>query len=84
MASAALHQDRGGARWLILPVLGLALTAFLFLLLGWIIRGPEGEGLGPQRTIDAIDVARVEPPSTPPPDVAKALMQDRRRMTRFP
>ena len=34
-------------RWWVLPPLGLLLTAVLFLLLGWIIRGPEGEGLGP-------------------------------------
>lgn len=78
MASGVLGEEErgGGARWMVLPLLGLVLTALLFLLLGWIVRGPEGEGLGPQRTIDAIDVARVEPPSQPPPDVAKALMQD--------
>lgn len=64
--------DRG-PRWLVLPVIGLLLTALLFLALGWIIRGPEGEGLGPQRTIDAIDIARVEPPSEPPPDPIETL-----------
>lgn len=56
-----------------MPVLGLLLTALLFLALGWIIRGPQGEGLGPQRTIDAIDIARVEPPSEQPPDPIEAL-----------
>lgn len=66
-------QDQGGARWLVLPVFGLLLTALLFLLLGWIIRGTQGEGLEPQRMIDAIDVARVEPPSEPPADPMKTL-----------
>ena len=59
-------QPGAGPRWFVLPLLGLLLTAILFLWLGWIVRGPEGEGLGPQRTIDQIDIARVEPPSTPP------------------
>jgi periplasmic protein TonB len=63
-----------GPRWVVLPLLGLLLTAILFLLLGWIIRGPEGEGLGPDRRIDAIDIARSEPPpATPPPDPMEAL-----------
>lgn len=66
-------QTGAGPRWLVLPPLGLLLTVILFLWLGWIIRGPEGEGLGPQRTIDQIDIARVEPPSTPPPDPMKTL-----------
>ncbi len=65
-------QERG-PRWLVLPVIGLLLTALLFLALGWIIRGPESEGLGPQRTIDAIDIARVEPPSEQPPDPIEML-----------
>lgn len=60
-------------RWFILPLLGLLLTAVLFLWLGWIIRGPEGEGLGPQRTIDQIDIARVEPPPEEPPNPLEAL-----------
>ena len=70
--NAVVRPDRG-ARWLFLTVLGLLLTALLFLLLGWIIRGPEGEGLGPSRTLDAIDITRVEPPSEAPADVMKTL-----------
>lgn len=66
-------QDRGRKRWLVLPVFGLLFTALLFLLLGWIIRGPEGEGLGPQRTLDAVDIVRVEPPSEQPKDVLKSV-----------
>ena len=60
-------------RWLVMPLLGLLLTALLFLILGWIIRGPEGEGLGPQRVLDAIEVVRTEPPSEPPADLMKTL-----------
>lgn len=66
-------QDRSGARWLVLPVFGLLLTALLFLLLSWIIRGPQAEGLGPQRLLDGIDIARVEPPTEPPADRMQAL-----------
>ncbi|TDU30804.1 outer membrane transport energization protein TonB [Panacagrimonas perspica] len=71
--SIATQQEQAGVRWVVLPLLGLLLTALLFLLLGWIIRGPEGEGLGPQRVLDAIDIARVEPPSEQPKDVMKTL-----------
>ncbi|MGQ0618349.1 MAG: TonB family protein [Panacagrimonas sp.] len=59
--------------YILLPLIGLLLTVVLFLLLGWIIRGPEGEGLGPQRTIDAIEVVQADPPSEEPPDPIKAL-----------
>lgn len=71
--NAVAQEQRLGARWFVLPLFGLLITALLFLLLGWIIRGPEGEGLGPQRTIDAIDIASVEPPSEAPKDVMKTL-----------
>lgn len=60
-------------RWLVTPVLGLLLTALLFLLLGWVIRGPELEGTGPLRTLEAIDLVRSPPPATPPPDPAEWL-----------
>jgi TonB family protein len=60
-------------RWLLLPVLGLLLTVVLFLLLGWIIRAPESDGYDAQHTLDAIRLARVEPPSEPPPDPLQSL-----------
>lgn len=64
--------ERSG-RWIVLPSIGLLLTALLFLLLGWIIRGPEHEGLGPARTLDAIDLVRAPPPSQPPADPLQTL-----------
>ena len=62
-----------GTRWLVLLLLGSLITAALFLALGWMIRGPEGEGLGPQRTLDQIHIERVVPPDEPPADPLEAL-----------
>ena len=69
---SALAQ-RPGPRWLVTPVLGLLATALLFLLLGWIIRGSEGEGLGPERLLDPVDIVRSEPPPEEPPNPLDAL-----------
>ncbi len=68
----ALAQNRG-PRWLVLPVLGLLATVLLFLVLGWIIRGDEGEGLGPERLLDPVDIVRNEPPPVEPPNPLEAL-----------
>ena len=66
-------QPRLGPRWLVTPVLGLLATALLFLLLGWIIRGSEGQGLGTERLLDPVDIVRSEPPPEEPPNPLDAL-----------
>lgn len=60
-------------RWLLPAMLGLLLTALLFLALGWIIRPPEFEGAGMPSLIEQVDIARVDPPDTPPPDPLQSL-----------
>lgn len=63
----------GQFRWLFAPALGLLLTAILFLILGWVIRGPEFQGTGSDRLIEAIDIQRTPPPLEQPPDPFKAI-----------
>lgn len=60
-------------RWPVFSVLALLMTAILFLLLGWIIRSPDSEGLGPQRTLEAINIVRKDPPPEEPPHPLEAL-----------
>lgn len=60
-------------RWLFAPAFGLLLTAGLFLILGWVIRGPEFEGTGGDRLIEAIDIQRSPPPLEQAPDPFKAI-----------
>ena len=66
-------QPGAGSRWVVTPVLGLLLTVLLFLVLGWMIRGPDGEGLGPSRTIDQIQVVQPDRPPDEPPNPEAAL-----------
>lgn len=46
----------------------MLLTALLFLALGWIVRTPLDEGLGTQRVVDAVSIARDLPPPPEPPN----------------
>lgn len=66
-------QPGGGSRWVVTPVLGLLLTVLLFLVLGWMIRGQDWEGLGPSRTIDQIQVVQPDRAPEEPPNPAAAL-----------
>lgn len=59
---------RLSTRWFLLSALSILLTALLFLALGWLVRTPNDEGLGAQRVIDAVSIARNQPPPAEPPN----------------
>lgn len=65
--------EASGFRWMILPVMGLLLTAVLFLALGWIIRAPQYESLTEQAVVQNIKLAKIEPKSEKPPDPKQIL-----------
>ena len=62
------HHLTLSTRWLLLSALSILLTALIFLALGWLIRAPDDEALGTQRVLDAIHIAREQPPPPEPPN----------------
>jgi len=66
------HGLKLPARWLLMSAVSMLLTALLFLMLGWTVRAPLDEGLGAQRVVDAVSIARELPPpleQPTPPDL---------------
>jgi len=59
---------RLSTRWFLLSALSILLTALLFLALGWLVRTPDDEGLGAQRVLDAVRIARNQSPPPEPPN----------------
>lgn len=68
---AAIDTTSFTPRWVVMPVLGLLITAILFLLLGWIIRGRDDVGLDNTRILTDIEVVHTEPPPPDQQDLAK-------------
>ena len=58
----------GGVRWAFGSMLGVILTALLFLGLGWIIRGPDSIVVDEPPLIEQVRVLPPEQENKPPPD----------------
>jgi outer membrane biosynthesis protein TonB len=69
-------DTQGGTtpRWMVMAPLGLLITFILFLIMGWIIRGDQGNGVEAPTLLTDIEVVKTEPPPPNQQDPAKALL----------